>query len=183
MAGEFKNDVHGQGTINHIFKGHEPYKGAIDTGRNGSLISMALGESARYAVAPLQALGRLFIHPQTQVYSGIVIGESSKSQELCINPCVTKQLTNIHAAAADEKVVLASPRVMTLEGALAYMGDDELMKITASSVHLRKAELEDEDQGEEVSDDGLPRWTTRAVASHTPQGRWCESVVVLSRTG
>ena len=66
MAGEFGNDVHGQGTINHIFKGYEPYKGAIDTGRNGALISMALGESSGYAMAPLQARGTLFVHPQTQ---------------------------------------------------------------------------------------------------------------------
>ena len=66
MAGEFGNDVHGQGTINHIFKGYEPYKGVIDTGRNGALISMALGESSGYAMAPLQARGTLFIHPQTQ---------------------------------------------------------------------------------------------------------------------
>ncbi|TFK37816.1 P-loop containing nucleoside triphosphate hydrolase protein [Crucibulum laeve] len=142
MAGEFKNDVHGQGTINHIFKGYEPYKGAIDTGRNGALISMALGESAGYAMAPLQARGTLFIHPQTQVYPGMVVGESSKSQDIYINPCVKKQLTNIRAAGADEKIVLASPRVMTLEEALAYMGDDELIEITPSSVRLRKAELD-----------------------------------------
>jgi GTP-binding protein len=66
MAGEFGNDVHGQGTINHIFKGYEPYKGAIDTGRNGALISMAMGESSGYAMAPLQARGILFIHPQIE---------------------------------------------------------------------------------------------------------------------
>ncbi|TFK35386.1 P-loop containing nucleoside triphosphate hydrolase protein [Crucibulum laeve] len=107
-------------TINHIFKGYEPYKGAIDTGMNGALILMALGESAGYAMAPLQARGTLFIHPQTQVYPGMVVGESSKSQDIYINPCVKKQLTNIRAAGADEKIVLASPRVMTLEEALIY---------------------------------------------------------------
>ncbi|TFK35395.1 hypothetical protein BDQ12DRAFT_760114 [Crucibulum laeve] len=103
---------------------------------------MALGESAGYAMAPLQAHGTLFIHPQTQVYPGMVVGESSKCQDIYINPCVKKQLTNIRAAGADEKIVLASPRVMTLEEALAYMGDDELIEITPSSVRLRKAELD-----------------------------------------
>ncbi|KIJ94180.1 hypothetical protein K443DRAFT_110890 [Laccaria amethystina LaAM-08-1] len=142
MAGEFKNDVHGQGTINHIFKGYEPYRGAIDTGRNGALISMAAGESSGYSMAPLQARGALFIHPQTQVYPGMVIGESAKSQDLYLNPCIKKQLTNIRAAGADEKIVLASPRIMTLEEALAYMGDDEIVEVTPGSIRLRKVVLD-----------------------------------------
>ncbi|KAJ3510630.1 hypothetical protein NLJ89_g4561 [Agrocybe chaxingu] len=147
MAGEFKNDVHGQGTINHIFKGYEPYKGAIDTGRNGALISMMTGESSGYAMAPLQARGTLFIHPQTQVYPGMVIGESSKAADLYLNPCVKKQLTNIRAAGADEKIVLASPRVLTLEEALAYMADDELVEVTPTSIRLRKKDLESAKKG------------------------------------
>ncbi|KAF9524566.1 P-loop containing nucleoside triphosphate hydrolase protein [Crepidotus variabilis] len=142
MAGEFKNDVHGQGTINHIFKGYEPYRGALDTGRNGALISMTSGESSGYAMAPLQARGTLFIHPQTQVYPGMVIGESSKTNDLYLNPCVKKQLTNIRAAGADDKIVLSSPRILSLEEALAYMGDDELVEITPSSIRLRKKDLE-----------------------------------------
>jgi len=148
-------------TINHIFKGYESFKGAIDTGRNGALISMASGESSGYAMAPLQARGTLFIHPQTQgneiniiflkssalftrpiVYPGMVIGESSKSTELYLNPTVKKQLTNIRAAAADEKIVLSSPRVMGLEEAMAYMGDDEQVEITPTSIRLRKKDLE-----------------------------------------
>ncbi|KAF4622429.1 hypothetical protein D9613_008997 [Agrocybe pediades] len=142
MAGEFGNDTHGQGTINHIFKAYEPFKGAIDTGRNGALISMASGESSAYAMAPLQARGTLFIHPQTLVYPGMVIGESNKPASLHLNPTVKKQLTNIRAAGADEKIVLASPRVMGLEEAMAYMGDDELVEVTSGSVRLRKRELE-----------------------------------------
>ncbi|KAF9471041.1 hypothetical protein BDN70DRAFT_845591 [Pholiota conissans] len=142
MAGEFGNDTHGQGTINHIFKGYEEYKGAIDTGRNGALISMASGESSGYSMAPLQARGTLFIHPQTQVYPGMVIGESSKTTDLYLNPCIKKQLTNIRAAAADEKIVLASPKIMGLEESLAYMGDDELIEITPTCIRLRKKDLE-----------------------------------------
>ncbi|KAJ2936338.1 hypothetical protein H1R20_g761, partial [Candolleomyces eurysporus] len=142
MAGEFKNDVHGQGTINHIFKGYEPYRGAMDTGRNGALISMANGESSGYAMMPLQARGAMFIHPQIQVYPGMVIGESSKSQDLYLNPCVKKQLTNIRAAGADEKIVLASPKIMTLEESLAYMADDEIVEVTPKNVRLRKLILD-----------------------------------------
>ncbi|KAF5374138.1 hypothetical protein D9615_008881 [Tricholomella constricta] len=142
MSGEFKNDVHGEGTINHIFKAYEPYRGAIDTGRNGALISMASGEPSGYAIAPLQARGTMFIHPSGQVYPGMVIGESSKSQDLYVNPCLKKQLTNIRAAAADEKIVLSSPRVMSLEEHLAYMADDELVEITPGSVRLRKVVLD-----------------------------------------
>ncbi|CAK5281744.1 unnamed protein product [Mycena citricolor] len=142
MAGEFGNDVHGQGTLNHTFKGYEPYKGPIETGRNGSLISMALGEASAYAIAPLQARGVMFIPPGTQVYPGMVIGESSKSLEMYINPCLKKQLTNVRAAGADEKLVIASPRVMTLEENIAYMADDEMVELTPKSVRLRKAELD-----------------------------------------
>ncbi|KAH6892820.1 GTP-binding protein TypA [Coprinopsis sp. MPI-PUGE-AT-0042] len=142
MAGEFGNDVHGQGTINHIFKGYEPFKGAIDTGRNGALISMASGESSGYAMMPLQARGTLFIGPQTMVYPGMVIGESSKSQDMYLNPTVKKQLTNIRAAGADDKIVLSSPRTMSLEENLSYMADDELVELTPGSVRLRKVTLD-----------------------------------------
>nr|GAT48177.1 GTP-binding protein [Mycena chlorophos] len=142
MAGEFGNDVHGQGTLNHTFKGYEPYKGAIETGRNGSLISMAQGEASAYAIAPLQARGIMFIPPGTQVYAGMVIGESSKSLDIYVNPCQKKQLTNIRAAGADEKLVIASPRIMTMEENIAYMADDEMVEITPKNVRLRKAELD-----------------------------------------
>ncbi|KAK0463177.1 GTP-binding protein TypA [Desarmillaria tabescens] len=142
MAGEFKNDVHGEGTLNHIFKGYMPYKGTIDTGRNGSLISMSLGESSAYAIAPLQARGIMFIHPTTNVYPGMVIGECSKASDLYVNPCEKKKLTNIRAAGADEKLVIASPRIMSLEESIAYMADDELVEVTPKAIRLRKAILD-----------------------------------------
>ncbi|KAJ7929598.1 hypothetical protein B0H13DRAFT_2228497 [Mycena leptocephala] len=141
MAGEFGNDVHGQGSLNHTFKGYEPFKGEIETGRNGSLISMSQGEASAYSLVPLQARGVLFIHPTTQVYAGMVIGESSKSLDLYVNPCLKKQLTNIRSAGADEKLVLASPKIMTMEENIAYMADDEMVEITPKTVRLRKTEL------------------------------------------
>ncbi|KAJ6482819.1 GTP-binding protein TypA [Mycena vitilis] len=142
MAGEFGNDVHGQGSLNHTFKGYEPYKGPIETGRNGSLISMSQGEASAYSLVPLQARGVLFITPTTQVYSGMVIGESSKSLDMYVNPCLKKQLTNVRSAGADEKLVLASPKLMTMEESIAYMADDEMVEITPKSVRLRKTELD-----------------------------------------
>ncbi|KIY51380.1 hypothetical protein FISHEDRAFT_37218 [Fistulina hepatica ATCC 64428] len=142
MAGEFKNDVHGEGSLNHIFKAYEPYKGPINTGRNGALITMATGESSAYAMMPLQARGTMFIHPQTQVYAGMVIGESAKAQDIYVNPCIKKQLTNIRAAGADEKLVITAPKSMTLEENMAYMADDELVEITPTSIRLRKAILD-----------------------------------------
>lgn len=142
-------------TLNHIFKGYFPHKGGVDTGRNGALISMAQGESSGYAMAPLQARGTMFIHTQTDgthallllngrylmfmlVYPGMVIGECSKSGDLYVNPTAKKQLTNIRAAGADEKIVISSPKIMTLEENIAYMADDELVEITPKSIRLRK---------------------------------------------
>ncbi|KAK7052576.1 GTP-binding protein [Favolaschia claudopus] len=142
MAGEFGNDVHGQGSLNHTFKAYEPFKGDIDTGRNGCLISMSQGETSAYSLVPLQARGVLFVPPGTQVYSGMVIGESSKALDMYVNPCLKKQLTNVRAAGADEKLVLASPKIMTMEESIAYMADDEMVEITPKSVRLRKAELD-----------------------------------------
>ncbi|KAG6878357.1 hypothetical protein C0992_008253 [Termitomyces sp. T32_za158] len=103
---------------------------------------MAAGEPSGYAIAPLQARGTMFIHPGGQVYPGMVIGESSKSLDIYVNPCLKKQLTNIRSVNADEKIVLSSPRIMTLEEMLAYMGDDELVEITPTNVRLRKAVLD-----------------------------------------
>ncbi|KAJ7708226.1 P-loop containing nucleoside triphosphate hydrolase protein [Mycena rosella] len=141
MAGEFGNDVHGQGTLNHTFKGYEPFKGVIETGRNGSLISMAQGEASAYSIMPLQARGIMFIPPGTQVYAGMVIGESSKALDMYVNPCLKKALTNMRSAGADEKLVIASPRMMNMEESIAYMADDEMVEITPKSVRLRKTEL------------------------------------------
>jgi predicted membrane GTPase involved in stress response len=137
-------DGGGARSLNHTFKAYEPFKGAIDTGRNGSLISMSQGEASAYSLVPLQARGVLFITPSTQgalpssylslpgyafayltwisrttVYSGMVIGESSKALDMYVNPCLKKQLTNVRSAGADEKLVLASPKIMTMEVRLA----------------------------------------------------------------
>jgi GTP-binding protein len=165
LAGEFKTDVHGQGTLNHIFKGYEPFKGGqiANTGRGerGSLVSMVNGTSSGYAMAPLQARGVMFIEPNTQgqislhyitdssnssyaivVYPGMIIGETNKPQTLHVNPCLKKQLTNFRTVMADDKVVLGSPRIMGLEEMLGYMSEDEMVEITPKCVRLRKRNLD-----------------------------------------
>ena len=130
-------------TLNHTFHCYAPHFGPFPTTRNASLISMASGESSAYAMAPLQARGTLFIQPQTQVYPGMVIGESNRAgQDLYLNPCIKKQLTNIRAAGADEKIVLSAPRVMGLEESIAYMEEDEMVEVTPSSIRLRKRILD-----------------------------------------
>ncbi|KAG5734436.1 GTP-binding protein TypA/BipA like protein [Termitomyces sp. T112] len=138
MAGEFGNNVHGQGTISHIFKAYMSYCGAIDTGRNGALISMAAGEMSGYVLALLQARRTMFIGLGEQVYPGMIISESSKPLDLHLNPCVKKQLMNIRSVIADDKIVLSPPRAMLLEEMLAYVGDDELVEVTPGRVRLRK---------------------------------------------
>ncbi|KAF7760067.1 hypothetical protein Agabi119p4_11762 [Agaricus bisporus var. burnettii] len=146
LAGEFKTDVHGQGTLNHIFKGYEPVKQGLiaNTGRGdkGSLVSMVNGVSSGYAMAPLQARGVMFIEPNTQVYPGMIIGECNKPQTLHVNPCLKKQLTNFRTVMADDKLVLGSPRVMGLEEMLSYMSEEEMVEITPKSIRLRKTDLE-----------------------------------------
>ncbi|EKM77116.1 hypothetical protein AGABI1DRAFT_62123 [Agaricus bisporus var. burnettii JB137-S8] len=146
LAGEFKTDVHGQGTLNHIFKGYEPVKQGLiaNTGRGdkGSLVSMVNGVSSGYAMAPLQARGVMFIEPNTQVYPGMIIGECNKPQTLHVNPCLKKQLTNFRTVMADDKLVLGSPRFMGLEEMLSYMSEEEMVEITPKSIRLRKTDLE-----------------------------------------
>ncbi|KAF5367751.1 hypothetical protein D9758_009863 [Tetrapyrgos nigripes] len=141
MAGEFKNDVHGEGTLNHIFSRYAPYSGPIASRRSGSLICMAQGESSAYAMAPLQARalgGGMFISPGMDVYPGLVIGETNRTGDLQVNPTVKKQLTNIRAAGADDKIVLAPPKQMTLEEYISFMEEGEVVEVTPKSVRLRK---------------------------------------------
>ncbi|KAK7458173.1 hypothetical protein VKT23_010081 [Stygiomarasmius scandens] len=147
MAGEFKNDVHGEGTLNHLFSRYEKYKGPIGSRRTGSLISMAIGESSGYAMAPLQARGVMFISPGTQVYPGLVIGETNKPGDLSVNPCLKKQLTNIRAAGADEKIVVAPPKQMTLEEYISWMEEGEVVEVTPKNVRLRKVDFKEKRRG------------------------------------
>jgi GTP-binding protein len=128
--------------MSRLFHGYAPYKGPIEGRRNGVLISNADGVAVAYALWYLEERGPLFIEPGTQVYEGMIIGEHSRGNDLEVNPLKQKQLTNIRTTAKDEAIRLTPPRLMTLERAIAYVAEDELVEVTPRSVRLRKKLLD-----------------------------------------
>ena len=139
---EFRTDTRGTGIMNRVFSGYEPYRGAISQYRPGVLVSMESGLTTTYALHNLEPRGVLFVGPQTEVYSGMIIGEHSKENDLEVNPVKGKELTNVRSVTADEKLFLAPPRKMSLEEALSYIQDDELVEVTPATIRLRKKELD-----------------------------------------
>jgi GTP-binding protein len=139
---EFMTDTRGTGVLYRLFNSYAPYKGAIDQRRTGSMISMATGVSVAYGLWYLQERGPLFIGGGEKVYSGMVIGEHSRGSDLEVNPLKAKQLTNIRASGKDDAVTLIPPIRMTLEKALSYVAEDELVEVTPDSIRLRKRHLD-----------------------------------------
>ncbi len=140
--GEFLTDTRGTGIMNRLFAGYGPWKGAIEGRRNGALISSADGEAVQYALFSLQDRGALFVSPGDKVYVGMIVGEHSRENDLDVNPVKEKKLTNIRAAGKDEALLLTPPRRMSLEQAIAYVEDDELVEVTPDAVRLRKRHLD-----------------------------------------
>jgi len=140
--GEFLTDTRGTGIMHQVFHGYAPYKGPIAGRRNGVLVSMVKGDAVAYALWNLEERGPLFVDPGDRVYEGMIIGEHSRGADLNVNPLKAKQLTNIRAAGKDDAVRLTPPRRMTLEDAIAYIQDDELVEVTPDSVRLRKRFLD-----------------------------------------
>ncbi|MBB1491274.1 MULTISPECIES: translational GTPase TypA [unclassified Paracoccus (in: a-proteobacteria)] len=140
--GEFMTDTRGNGVLNRIFHDWAPYKGPIQGRRQGVLISMEDGVSVAYALWNLEERGRLFIGAQEQVYQGMIIGEHSRDNDLEVNPLKGKKLTNVRASGTDEAVRLTPPVRMSLEEAIAYVDDDELVEVTPKIVRLRKRHLD-----------------------------------------
>jgi len=138
--GEFLTDTRGTGVIHRIFHGIAPHKGRVEGRTNGVLISTGEGEAVAYALWYLEERGRLFVVPGTKVYQGMIVGENAKDNDLDVNPLRTKQLTNIRTTAKDEAVRLTPIVPMTLEQAIAYIEDDELVEVTPLSIRLRKQE-------------------------------------------
>ncbi|MDB5437585.1 MAG: typA, partial [Caulobacteraceae bacterium] len=136
--GEFLTDTRGSGVLNRVFSHYEPYKGALEGRRNGVLVSNSDGETAAYALWNLEDRGVMFIGGGEKVYLGMIIGENAKNDDLDVNPIKGKQLTNVRASGKDEAVRLTPPRRMTLEQAIAYIEDDELVEVTPKSIRLRK---------------------------------------------
>ena len=144
--GEFLADTRGTGVMSRLFHGYAPHKGPIEGRRNGVLISNANGLAVAYALWNLEERGPMFLDPGTQVYRGMVIGAHNRSNDLDVNPVKGKQLTNIRTTAKDEAVRLTPPQIMTLEQAIAYIADDELVEVTPRSVRLRKRLLDPNDR-------------------------------------
>jgi GTP-binding protein len=140
--GEFLTDTRGTGIMNRLFLGYRPWVGVIEGRRNGSLISNADGEAIQYALFYLQERGTLFVNPGDKVYVGLILGENSRDNDLDVNPIKEKKLTNIRAAGKDEALLLIPPRRMSLEQAIAYVEDDELVEVTPGAVRLRKRYLD-----------------------------------------
>ena len=140
--GEFLTDTRGSGVLNRIFHGWTPYKGKIDGRRQGVLISMENGTSVAFALWNLEDRGKMFIGAQEAVYTGMLIGEHSRDNDLEVNPLKGKKLTNVRASGTDEAVRLTPPVVMSLEQAIAYIDDDELVEVTPNAVRLRKRYLD-----------------------------------------
>ncbi len=140
--GEFLTDTRGTGVLNRVFHEWAPFKGPIPGRRQGVLISMEKGVSVAYALWKLEDRGKFFIGAQEDVYTGMILGEHSRDNDLEINPLKGKQLTNVRASGTDEAVRLTTPVKMTLEQAIAYIDDDELVEVTPSSIRLRKRYLD-----------------------------------------
>jgi len=139
--GEFLSDTRGTGLMNRLFEKYAPHKGAIEGRINGVLISNCAGEAVGYALNALEDRGILFVKPQDKVYEGMVIGENAKPDDLEVNPLKSKQLTNFRSTGKDDAIRLTPPTIMSLEQAIAYIDDDEMVEVTPQSIRLRKAIL------------------------------------------
>ena len=138
---EFLTDTRGAGLMNSAFAGYEPYRGDFPTRFTGSLVSDRQGKAVAFALFNLEARGRLFILPGDDVYEGVIIGEHSRGNDLNVNPCKAKQLTNMRASGKDDAVTLTPILPMTLERAIQFIGDDEMVEVTPKTIRLRKAIL------------------------------------------
>jgi GTP-binding protein len=139
---EFMTQTKGTGILHHNFHGYEPLKGEIATRTRGALVALEDGLAVAYGMWKLQERSTFFVQPGTRVYAGMVVGENSREQDMVVNVCKTKQLTNMRASGADEAVRLEPPRVLTLEQAIEWIGDDEYVEVTPQSIRLRKKYLD-----------------------------------------
>ncbi len=141
---QFMTDTNGNGIMNHIFNGYEPYKGDIDQRNTGSIIAHETGEATGYGLFNTQARGRLFIGPGTPVYEGMVVGENPKNEDIVCNVCKKKQMTNTRASGSDDALRLVPHSVLSLEQSLEFIKDDELVEITPKNIRIRKRILNKE---------------------------------------
>ncbi|MDD6279130.1 MAG: translational GTPase TypA [Ruminococcus sp.] len=135
---EFLTDTKGEGIMSHVFEGYEPYKGDIERRNTGSLVSFETGEAVTYGLFNAQERGQLFIPAGTPVYEGMIVGASPKTDDLVVNVCKKKHLTNTRASGSDDALRLVPPRILSLEDCLEFLADDELLEVTPESLRIRK---------------------------------------------
>lgn len=141
---EFLTDTKGEGVMNQLFEGYAPFKGAIPRRYTGSLVAYETGEAAAYGLFNAQDRGQLFITPQTMVYEGMVVGVSPKAEDIRVNVCKRKHVTNMRAAGSDEALRLNTPRKFSLEEAIEFLNDDEMLEVTPQNIRIRKVILSGE---------------------------------------
>ncbi len=139
---EFLTDTKGEGIMSSVFERYEPFKGEIKRRNTGSLIAFETGDAVAYGIWCVQDRGQMFIAPGTPVYGGMIVGECAKTEDITVNVCKTKHLTNTRAAGSDEALRLVPPRIMSLEQCLEFLADDELLEVTPHSLRLRKSILD-----------------------------------------
>ena len=148
---QFLTDTNGNGIMNSVFDGYEPYKGDIPQRVQGSLVVFETGETSSYGLFNAQERGDLFVGPGVEVYEGMIIGESPKNEDVTVNVCKKKHVTNMRAAGSDEALRLTPPTVLSLEQSLEFINDDELVEVTPKSIRLRKRILSREQRMKEMS--------------------------------
>ena len=139
---ELLTNTKGNGIMNHVFCGYVPFKGDIPGRTRGSLVAFEQGETTGYGIYTLQDRGTMFISPGQQVYEGMIVGENSRELDIDINPCKKKNVSNMRTSSSDEAIRLVPPRILSLEQALEYINEDELVEVTPENIRLRKAILD-----------------------------------------
>ena len=141
---EFMTDTKGNGIMNHLFDGYEEYKGDMNQRTRGSMIAWETGESVVYGLFNAQERGKLFIGAGVKVYEGMIVGENARPDDIVINVCKKKHVSNVRASGSDEALRLTPPVIMSLEQAIEFIADDELMEVTPKNIRLRKKILDTE---------------------------------------
>ena len=144
---QFLSDTRGTGIAHHVFEGYEPWSGDLRTRPSGSLVADRTGNAAAYAMFSLQERGSLFVSPGTEVYEGMIVGENSRSDEMDVNICRERKVTNVRQSTGEELERLVPPRLLSLEQALEFCADDECVEVTPDAVRLRKAVLDAKERG------------------------------------
>jgi GTP-binding protein len=143
---EFMSDTRGEGVLNTLFEGYAPYKGEIPRRLSGSLVAFETGEAVTYGLYNAQERGALFIGPGTPVYEGMIVGQSPKAEDLIVNVCKKKHVTNMRASGSDDALRLTPPKRMSLEESLEFITDDELIEVTPKNIRIRKRILDKNDR-------------------------------------